>query len=430
MRTFCPITCAVSKCVLGGTLKVRHRGYATPEDTSAFAKRWASRAAKSQGHGESVREESLTRHFRKHILGGGLVLSSLGVGTYLGDMDARTDDKVAAAVIASVVAGWNVIDTASNYRWGRAESSIGSALDSLLAGAKASEFLQEGGISLDVVRAMLFISTKVGFTDEALVRQLVQAGTMTRREVVSGHSLSPAYINASLAVSLERLNLETVDLLYLHNPAEMQLKQLGRSGFMSKLKEAFKALESLRAAGLIRHYGIASWDCFRLPPSDPGHLSLQDVAALAKEVAGPDNGFTAIQLPVSAAMHEAWSQPWQAVGNGTGTLMAAADALGLAVFTSGPLGEGDLLKRLTSRLDAVVQLRAATTSAQKLLQLARSTPGRSMVAALVGHKTREFVVSNSQLARVEPLAEVDFRAAMESVKAVLERESGSQGGAV
>ncbi|PNH09965.1 hypothetical protein TSOC_003375 [Tetrabaena socialis] len=130
---------------------------------------------------------------------------------------------------------------------------------------------------------------------------------------------------------------------------------------------------------------------------------------------------------VSAEMSEAWREPWQALRNGTATLMAAAEALGVAVFTSGPLGEGGLLGRLTSRLDDVVQLRAQATTAQKLLQLARSTPGGAMASALVGHKTREFVVANCELAKADPLQEVDFRRAMATVSNIL---AGPQGGGV
>lgn len=49
------------------------------------------------------------------------MLSSLGTGTYLGGLDKSTDDAVAASIAAAVHAGWNVIDTASNYRQGRGE---------------------------------------------------------------------------------------------------------------------------------------------------------------------------------------------------------------------------------------------------------------------------------------------------------------------
>ena len=82
-----------------------------------------------------------------------------------------------------------------------------------------------------------------------------------------------------------------VDLLYLHNAAEMQLGSLGKGVFMQTLAEAFRALEELRSRGSIRAYGMATWDCFRLPPNSPSHLSLLDVVALAKEIGGIDHGF-------------------------------------------------------------------------------------------------------------------------------------------
>lgn len=37
-----------------------------------------------------------------------------------------------------------------------------------------------------------------------------------------------------------------VDLLYVHNPAEMQLAQLGKKTFFARLSAAFQALEKLR----------------------------------------------------------------------------------------------------------------------------------------------------------------------------------------
>ena len=49
------------------------------------------------------------------------MLSSLGVGTYLGEPTKADDVAQAAAVVLSVHNGWNVIDTAANYREGHAE---------------------------------------------------------------------------------------------------------------------------------------------------------------------------------------------------------------------------------------------------------------------------------------------------------------------
>lgn len=65
--------------------------------------------------------------------------------------------------------------------------------------------------------------------------------------------------------------------------------------------------------------------------------------------------------------------------------------------------QGELVRKLVSRLDGVLELAGSSTTPQKLLQLARSTPGGAMAAALVGHKTREYVVANVALAAADPL---------------------------
>ncbi len=55
-----------------------------------------------------------------------------------------------------------------------------------------------------------------------------------------------------------------------------------------------------------------------------------------------------VQLPINARMREAWEQEWQAVDvdgkTQKKTFMAAAARLGVGVFASAPLLEGELLK--------------------------------------------------------------------------------------
>ncbi len=59
---------------------------------------------------------------------GDLRICTLGIGTYLGDPDDTTDQLVTNAVLESVRCGINLIDTAINYRFERAEKSVGAAL--------------------------------------------------------------------------------------------------------------------------------------------------------------------------------------------------------------------------------------------------------------------------------------------------------------
>ena len=76
-----------------------------------------------------------------------LYLSNVGIGTYLGDADSKTDELVTNAVKQSVLSGVNVIDTAINYRSQKAERSVGKAI---------LELIQEDKITRD----QIFVSSK------------------------------------------------------------------------------------------------------------------------------------------------------------------------------------------------------------------------------------------------------------------------------
>src|SRR5205814_10018321 len=77
---------------------------ATKEGTTRYAQKFAGRATEG--------------HFRETHR---LVLSSVGIGTYLGQPDAKTDEGYAAAAVTAVESGINVIDAAINYRFQRSE---------------------------------------------------------------------------------------------------------------------------------------------------------------------------------------------------------------------------------------------------------------------------------------------------------------------
>jgi hypothetical protein len=78
-----------------------------------------------------------------------------------------------------------------------------------------------------------------GFIEADLKQELASSGQLGDSDVLNWHSMAPAYLRAQLARSLQRLNLEAVELLYLHNAAEMQLPALGKAGFLDKLRAAF-----------------------------------------------------------------------------------------------------------------------------------------------------------------------------------------------
>ena len=67
-----------------------------------------------------------------------LNMSTIGLGTYLGHWDERTDRMYQQAVQRALELGCNVIDSAINYRFQRSERAIGAALKYLVDKRKLS----------------------------------------------------------------------------------------------------------------------------------------------------------------------------------------------------------------------------------------------------------------------------------------------------
>ncbi len=180
-------------------------------------------------------------HFRRQH---DLWLSSLGIGTYLGNADAETDARYTEAVIRAVQSGANVIDTAANYRFQRSERSIGAALQRL-AGDES------------YARAEVVICTKGGYLpfDGAPSRDMrsyveetfVKPGVAGFEDFVGGsHCMTPNYLQHQLDQSLANMNIECVDVYYVHNP-ESQLDHVSEEEFYLRLMMAFEPRNSWRS---------------------------------------------------------------------------------------------------------------------------------------------------------------------------------------
>lgn len=314
---------------------------ATPEGTARYRERFEGRVS--------------TNHFREQQ---GLVLSSIGIGTYLGDADEDTDVRYANAVVRAVQLGCNVIDSAANYRFQRSERSIGQALKTLTT---------EHGFA----REELVICTKGGYLPfdgspprnmrEYVNETFVKPGIASFADIVGGmHCMTPAYLQNQLEQSLRNMGIQCVDVYYIHNP-ESQLGYVSQAEFYSRLKLAFERLEQNRGEGKLAYYGVATWNGFRVPANSREHHSLARMVDTAREAGGDDHGFRFIQLPFNPAMPEGIS------------VIEEAQRLGVTVVASASLLQG--------RIDP-----------QTALKFIRSTPG--ITTALIGMSRVEHVEEN------------------------------------
>jgi len=352
-------------------------------------------AAGTQRYRERCAGAVAEDHFRITHSADGLWLSSLGIGTYLGEPDARDDAGYRDAVAEAVRLGINVIDTAINYRFQRSERNIGEALGALMA---------EG-----FGREELVIATKGGFipfdggyppSASAWFRTaLLEPGIADPDDVVANcHIMTPKYLEAQIDWSRRNLGLRKIDIYYVHNP-ETQLQEIERPEFLMRVRAAFELLERKVADGVLGIYGVATWDGFRVPPEHPGHLSLRELLGAAEQVAGQGHHFRAIQLPVNLVMSEACLVPTQVSGGRRATLLEAAEAAGMVVMSSGSLLQGRIIEAIGE--DFARMLPGTSSNAQRGLQIVRSVPG--LASALVGMKQTAHVRENVGVAALPRL---------------------------
>ena len=325
----------------------------------------------------------------------GVTISSLGIGTYLGDSTDQDDAAYAMAIRRAVSSGINVIDTAINYRSQRSERAVGAAMQQILASGAAT-------------RDQLVISSKGGYipldktppaTREEyrsyVQREFVDQQILLADDIVAGgHSLAPRFLRYCLAKSRQNLGLRTIDIYYVHNPGQSAAGSSPEE-FRARLRSAFAMLEEAAERGEINVYGCATWDELRVPADAKGHLELEMLVGIAREVAGENHRFKVVQLPVNLAMPEAVRGTTQTLNGNPATALEAAADLGLTVVASASLMQGQLTAGLPAALSD--HFPAATTDAQRALEFVRGMPG--ITSALVGMKTAAHVDENIEVAK-------------------------------
>jgi aryl-alcohol dehydrogenase-like predicted oxidoreductase len=357
------------------------RGFATPEGTARYASRFP--------------EMSRLEHFRKRLNvpgAGELLVSSIGLGTYLGEPTAEADAAYSKAVRLALGSGVNLLDTAINYRHQRSERNIGSAVQAM---ASARE-LQRDEVLVCTKAGYLSFDAEVPPNPGAYFRaEYVDKGVLNPADLAGGmHCMSANYLADQLERSRQNLGLETIDVFYVHNP-ESQLGEVPRERLRERLRDAFAMLEEAVKAAKIRYYGVATWNAFRIAPTAHDAINLADIAEIARQVGGEEHHFRFVQLPFSLAMPEAFAYRNQTWAGENVTLLDAAAKAGVMVIGSATLTQGQLTRNLPGFVE---QRLGAGCDAGNAIQFSRSAPG--LAVALVGMGRPEHVRENLKVARL------------------------------
>jgi aryl-alcohol dehydrogenase-like predicted oxidoreductase len=335
-------------------------GFATREGTTRYIERFPEQL-----------EASSYRRYRK------LRISSIGIGTYLGSASKEDDALYAQSISLAIQNGINSIDTASNYRGGRSEVVIGEVINSLISSGK-------------IQRDELIVATKGGFSP------------LTENDL--NHSLEPRSIAHELEQSLKRLQLDTIDLYYLHNP-ETQLLATDRDSFIEMIGEAFQLLEKQVSAGKIASYGVATWNGFRSEENHQEYLSLSDLVKIAQQVGGENHHFSAIQLPLNLSLTEAVSLKNQRVKNNKSNVLNCAAEHRISVVASASLSQGKLAKYQPPQ-KIKEQFKNLILNSHVAVQFSRSCPG--VISALVGTRQPAHAQELISLLKTAPVPPENF----------------------
>ncbi|MCC7368896.1 MAG: aldo/keto reductase [Chloroflexi bacterium] len=217
----------------------------------------------------------------------GLTVSSVGFGGY---RTGRRDPLHGEALRAALEAGVNLLDTSSNYMLGDSERLIG-------------EVLAESALPRDEI----VVVSKIGYVQGPnleLAQQREAAGQpfpeMVKYMDGCWYCISPAFLDDQLSRALDRLGLETIDVLLLHNPEyflldaahhqDGRLLDQIRAEFYDRLARAFAYLDGAAANGRIGAYGVSSNSCV-LPEDDP------EATSVTRMVEASGGQMAVLQLP-------------------------------------------------------------------------------------------------------------------------------------
>jgi D-threo-aldose 1-dehydrogenase len=169
---------------------------------------------------------------RSERFGAGVEVTALSLGTApIGNLySAVGDEEARATVDAAWEAGVRCFDTAPHYGLGLAERRLGEAL----RGRPRGQYT----VSTKVGRALDPVERVEG---DDLAHGFAVPATHRRRWDFTADG-----VRRGLEASLERLGLDRVDIVYLHDPDDHPRQAL---------EEAYPALERLRAEGVVGAIG-------------------------------------------------------------------------------------------------------------------------------------------------------------------------------
>ena len=268
---------------------------------------------------------------KSKVLGkSGFHASVCGFGCY------RIDDGIPQhqqALEKALLSGINLIDTSSNYSDGGSEILVGKVLNKLFSDNQLN-------------RNEIIVVSKGGYLQGSNLKLGMEREKSGKafKDIVKcspdlWHCISPDFLENQITLSLQRLNLNKIDVYLLHNPEYFLTYSIisdperREREYYRRIKEAFIHLEEEVKRGRISYYGISS-NTFAEKETKQNFTSLEKVVSIANEISA-DNHFAVVQFPMNLVENGGMNNLNQQ--NGTKTFLPLAGENNLGVLVNRPL---------------------------------------------------------------------------------------------
>lgn len=224
----------------------------------------------------------------------GFNVSICGFGGY------RIDDGIPQhknALEHALLSGINLIDTSSNYADGGSEILIGKVLNKLISENKLA---RENIVVVSKGGYLQGSNLKLGYEKEKSGKPFTDVVNCSQD---LWHCISPDFLENQITLSLQRLNLDKIDVYLLHNPEYFLTYSIisdperREREYYRRIKDAFIHLEEEVKRGRIAYYGISS-NTFAEKKTKSNFTSLEKVIAIANEIS-EQNHFAVVQFPMN-----------------------------------------------------------------------------------------------------------------------------------
>ncbi|CDW84836.1 UNKNOWN [Stylonychia lemnae] len=357
----------------------RQMGHCTTEGTQRYFQR-----NQEQIHPDNFTSIQLGRNQ--------LTLSKMMMGTAIGQPDKLSDvSQYFCNKLALISGGMNQIDTATFFRSQKAERIVGAVLNTLVQKYR----FQRDEFFINSKQGVLIADLYENEPQELLIQDILTSGNVQKEDIIGDiYSIHPHVLQMQLENTLERLNIETLDVALLFNPHELAQPFLTKKQYQNQLLRAFDFYEKQIQQGRIRYYGLSGEDSLMFNVQratnkamklgttvDKIQQNIYDVVNLVEKSFGQKHHFKFLQAPMSVTQQAVLQlKIHKSQDNLDKTLLDACDDLGINLMGYG------LLKYSQKNIILEKQIRVNDKLGRNF-QLFKSLNKPSLVSFAIGMDT-------------------------------------------